>query len=103
MEISTTGLFGTWNRPGGTSAYVKSGVEGPYAWLDNIVPGKVNLLLDYFGGDGYKGFTGSLNGSGLSNGAWVDAGGSGWPKGLRHGSVVGVGEGVYDGLKKKWG
>ncbi|CZR54591.1 related to putative arabinase [Phialocephala subalpina] len=113
MEYSTTGLLGTWSRPGGRDSYIMSGVEGPYAWLDNVVPGKVDLLLDYFGGDGYRGFVGSLNGTGgggdvnvgiggLTNGNWVEAGRSGWPTGLRHGSVVGVSQQHYDALKAKW-
>lgn len=46
MERSDTGLFGTWSRPGGGTTFIHSGVEGPYAWKDNVVEGRVNLLLD---------------------------------------------------------
>lgn len=46
MERSDTGLFGTWTRPGGGNTFIHSGVEGPYAWRDNVVEGRVNLLLD---------------------------------------------------------
>lgn len=31
MEVSTNGLFGSWTRPGGKDAFVRSAVEGPYA------------------------------------------------------------------------
>lgn len=61
-----------------------------------MVLGKVDLLLDYFGGDGYRGFVGSLNGTsegrigGLTNGNCVEADKSTRLTGLRHGSVVGV-------------
>jgi hypothetical protein len=33
MEVSTNGLFGTWTRPGGSASFVRSGVEGPYAYV----------------------------------------------------------------------
>ncbi|KFY44479.1 hypothetical protein V495_03430 [Pseudogymnoascus sp. VKM F-4514 (FW-929)] len=52
MERSDDGLFGTWTRPGGSTAWIHTQVEGPYAYLDNQVDGKVNLLLDYYGSDG---------------------------------------------------
>lgn len=52
-EISTTGLFGTWTRPGGPDAIIQSGVEGPAPYWDNEVPGKAHLLLDFYGGNGY--------------------------------------------------
>ncbi|KAF8857574.1 hypothetical protein BDZ45DRAFT_744240 [Acephala macrosclerotiorum] len=84
------------SRPGGKGSYIRSGVKGPYTWLDNVVLGKVDLLLDYFGGDGYRGFVGSLNGTsegrigGLTNGNCVEADKSTRLTGLRHGSVVGV-------------
>jgi hypothetical protein len=31
MEVSTNGLFGSWTRPGGKDAFVRSAVEGPHA------------------------------------------------------------------------
>ncbi|KAK0126791.1 hypothetical protein ONS95_008371 [Cadophora gregata] len=46
MERSDTGLFGTWTRPGGGTTFIHSQVEGPYAWKDNAIEGRVNLLLD---------------------------------------------------------
>jgi hypothetical protein len=86
MERSDTGLFGTWTRTGGQSAIIRSGVEGPYAFADNIQAGKANLLLDYYGSDGYRPFT-SMN---LNANNWVDADRTNFPKNLRHGSVIGI-------------
>ncbi|KAH8660693.1 glycoside hydrolase family 43 protein [Tricladium varicosporioides] len=99
MERSDDGLFGKWTRPGGASAMIHSGVEGPYAWADNLVAGKVNLLLDYYGSDGYRPFT-STN---MNANAWVDADRANFPKNLRHGSVIGITKDKYDALNAKWG
>ncbi|KAH6702013.1 hypothetical protein BKA61DRAFT_661414 [Leptodontidium sp. MPI-SDFR-AT-0119] len=99
MERSDTGLFGTWSSPGGGTTFIHSGVEGPYAWKDNVVEGRVNLLLDYFGGDGYRPFT-STN---MNANAWVDADRSAFPTNLRHGSVIGITKDRYDALNAKWG
>ncbi|KAF4634961.1 hypothetical protein G7Y89_g3135 [Cudoniella acicularis] len=99
MERSDTGLFGTWTRPGGANAMIHSGVEGPYAYMDNTVAGKVNLLLDYYGGDGYRPFT-STN---LNANAWQDADRTNFPTNLRHGSVIALTKDKYDALKAKWG
>ncbi|EQB47745.1 hypothetical protein CGLO_13084 [Colletotrichum gloeosporioides Cg-14] len=54
VEVSTTGLFGTWTRPGGASAIIQSGVEGPASYWDNQVAGKAHVLLDFYGEDGYR-------------------------------------------------
>lgn len=99
MERSDTGVFGTWTRPGGGTTFIHSGVEGPYAYADNLVAGKVNLLLDYYGSDGYRPFT-STN---LNANAWVDASRSNFPSNLRHGSVIGINQDRYDALNAKWG
>ncbi|RDL41454.1 uncharacterized protein BP5553_01433 [Venustampulla echinocandica] len=99
MERSDTGLFGTWTRPGGATSYIRSGVEGPYAYMDNQVQGRVILLLDYFGGDGYRPFT-STN---LNANSWTDADRSSFPSNLRHGSVVGIPQDKYNALNTKWG
>ncbi|KFZ12036.1 hypothetical protein V501_04434 [Pseudogymnoascus sp. VKM F-4519 (FW-2642)] len=99
MERSDNGLFGTWTRPGGASAWIHTQVEGPYAYLDNQVNGKVNLLLDYYGSDGYRPFT-STN---LNANAWVDGDRTNFPTYLRHGSVIGINQARYDALNAKWG
>ncbi|OBT74649.1 hypothetical protein VF21_06408 [Pseudogymnoascus sp. 05NY08] len=99
MERSDDGLFGTWTRPGGASAWIHTQVEGPYAYLDNQVDGKVNLLLDYYGSDGYRPFT-STN---LNANAWVDGDRTNFPTYLRHGSVIGINQARYDALNANWG
>jgi len=84
-ETSDSGLFGTWTRHGGDSAVIQSGVEGPAAYWDNGVEGKVHLLLDFYGGNpaGYRHFESSTPGE---NSGWKEVGG--FPRGLRHGSVA---------------
>jgi hypothetical protein len=99
MERSDTGLFGTWTRPGGSSAMIHSGVEGPYAYKDNLVAEKVTLLLDYYESDGYRPFTSTD----LNINAWMDADRTNFPMNLRLGSVIGVTQESYDALKAKWG
>lgn len=99
MERSDTGLFGTWSRPGGASSYIRSGVEGPYAYMDNQVEGRVILLLDYYGDDGYRPFT-STN---LNVNSWADGDRGSFPRNLRHGSVVGIPQEKYNALNQKWG
>ncbi|KAK3316219.1 glycosyl hydrolase [Apodospora peruviana] len=100
VEVSTTGLFGTWTRPGGASATIQSGVEGPAAYLDNKTPGKVHLLLDFYGADGYRPYE-STNPA--SNSAWTASSRKGFPANLRHGSVMPVNQTLYDALRAKWG
>ncbi|KAK5653357.1 hypothetical protein OQA88_9049 [Cercophora sp. LCS_1] len=99
VEVSTTGLFGTWTRPGGDSATIQSGVEGPTAYLDNVDPKKVHLLLDHYGGDGYRPYESS---NPKSNTGWTASGRGGWPANLRHGSVLPINQTQYDALKAKW-
>jgi hypothetical protein len=106
MELSTTGLFGPWSRPGGSTAFVRSRVEGPYAYKDNTDPSNLVVILDYYGGDGYRPFEGvskGTQGEGLTNAGWTNASTTGWPTKLRHGSVVGVTKEHYDALTSKWG
>lgn len=108
MERSDTGLFGTWYRPGGAGAIVRGatggGVEGPYAYHDNVTPGKVNLLLDYYGSDGYRPFSAKLDTAASQNAVnWVDENRSAFPANLRHGSVLGITKQKWDALNAKWG
>ncbi|KAJ4377500.1 hypothetical protein N0V83_000325 [Neocucurbitaria cava] len=85
-EVSTTGLFGTWTRPGGTNAVIASGVEGPAPYWDNLTPGKAHVLLDFYGGDGYRPY----ESADVAGGKWAASERAGWPKNLRHGSVMPV-------------
>jgi len=100
VEVSTTGLFGNWTRPGGGSAVIQASVEGPAAYWDNSVPGKAHLLLDFYGGDGYRPFESASPGS---NAGWSASNRDGFPKNLRHGSVLPVNASLYAALKEKWG
>jgi len=99
-EVSSTGLFGTWTRPGGDNAIIQSGVEGPAAYLDNQNSQKVHLLLDHYGGDGYRPYESS---NPKSNSGWTESSRSVWPANLRHGSVLPVNQTLFDALKTKWG
>ncbi len=98
-EVSTTGLFGTWTRPGGTSAIIQSNVEGPAAYLDNQIDGKVHLLLDFYGGDGYRPYEST---SPESNSGWTASDRKGFPSNLRHGSVLPINSTLYSALAAKW-
>ncbi len=99
-EVSTTGLFGNWTRPGGASASIQSGVEGPAAFWDNTVEGRAHLLLDFYGSDGYRPFESSTP---ASNGGWTASTRADFPKNLRHGSVLPINATLYAALKEKWG
>lgn len=98
-ELSTTGLFGTWTRQGGATAVIQKSVEGPAVFWDNVTPGKAHLLLDYYGGDGYKPF----ESTDVKGGKWTASEAGSWPKGLRHGSVLPVTGAQVERLKGKWG
>lgn len=100
VEVSENGLFGSWTRPGGDSAIIQQGVEGPAAYLDNTNPGKVHLLLDFYGDDGYRPFE-STNPK--SNNGWTASNRGAFPRNLRHGSVLPVGSANYQALGAKWG
>ncbi|KAK3938862.1 arabinosidase [Diplogelasinospora grovesii] len=100
VEASESGLFGNWTRAGGTLAIIQSGVEGPAAYLDNKAPGRVHLLLDFYGSDGYRPFESTNPGS---NGGWTASSRTNFPSNLRHGSVLPINQTCYDALVKKWG
>ncbi|XXG96219.1 hypothetical protein Hte_002500 [Hypoxylon texense] len=99
LEYSTTGLFGTWTRAGGSKGTITSGVEGPAAYRDNKDNTKVHVLLDFYGGDGYRPYE-STNPQGN---AWTASSRTGFPSNLRHGSILPINQTLYDALSKKWG
>lgn len=99
VEYSTTGLFGTWTRPGGSGAYIRSGVEGPAAYWDNAVEGQVHLLVDDYGGSGYLPLATS---DPQSNSGWAASSTANFPTGLRHGSVLPVNETLMSALSAAW-
>ncbi|PNS14721.1 hypothetical protein CAC42_1743 [Sphaceloma murrayae] len=98
-ETSSSGLAGPWTRPGGPDAIVRAGTEGPTAYLDNDVPGKAYVLLDYYGSDGYRPF----ESTDLTANAWRDSDRSAFPTNRRHGSVIGIGQREYDALRARYG
>ncbi|KAF2021169.1 glycoside hydrolase family 43 protein [Aaosphaeria arxii CBS 175.79] len=97
-EISTTGLFGSWARPGGSNAIIASGVEGPAAYWDNQVQGKAHLLLDFYGSDGYRPY----ETSDVKGGKWTASDRTNFPKNLRHGSVLPVNATIASALAARW-
>ncbi|KAK2037938.1 arabinosidase [Colletotrichum somersetense] len=100
VEVTTDGLFGTWTRPGGDSAIIASGVEGPAVYWDNEVAGRAHVLLDFYGDDGYHPYeTGDV----ASNAGWSASPRTGFPSGLRHGSVLPINQTLYDALETRWG
>ncbi|KAK1994002.1 arabinosidase [Colletotrichum falcatum] len=100
VEVTTGGLFGNWTRPGGDSAVIASGVEGPAAYWDNRVAGRAHVLLDFYGDDGYRPYeTADV----ASNEGWTVSDRSGFPSGLRHGSVLPINQTFYDALGARWG
>lgn len=98
-EISTNGLFGTWTQPGGANAVIENGVEGPAVYWDNQVANKAHLLVDFYGGDGYRPY----ESTDVKGGKWTASDRSSWPQNLRHGSVLPVTSAQTTALKKKWG
>lgn len=97
-EVSTTGLFGTWTRPGGATSTIASSVEGPAVYWDNVVAGKAHLLLDFYGGDGYRPY----ESTDVKGGKWTASSTSAWPKNLRHGSVLPVTAAQVSAVKARW-
>ncbi|KAK8044442.1 hypothetical protein PG993_004466 [Apiospora rasikravindrae] len=100
MEYSTTGLFGNWTRAGGSSGTIASQVEGPAAYRDNLVEGKVHVLLDFYGGDGYRPYESTGD---LRDNRWTASSRAGFPSNLRHGSVLPINQTLFDALSEKWG
>ncbi|KAJ4343940.1 hypothetical protein N0V95_006517 [Ascochyta clinopodiicola] len=95
QENTTGGLFGTWKRVPG---YVTSGSpwEGTASFADNTVAGKYHILLDNY--VQYVPFqTTNLNG-----GQWSASSTSGFPIGLKHGSVTQLTQKEYDAVKAKY-
>lgn len=100
VEYSTTGLNGTWTRPGGSGAYIRAQTEGPASYWDNKAAGKVNLLVDYYGGNGYAPVSTT---NPRSNSGWANASTANFPSGLRHGGVLPITAAQYSALSgAKW-
>ncbi|ROV88546.1 hypothetical protein VMCG_10391 [Cytospora schulzeri] len=93
-ETTAGGLFGTWTRVGGEGHYVsdQSPLEGPAAFADNVTPGLYHLLLDDY--TQYVPF----QSSDIEAGGWVESDASGFPTGLKHGSVTPLTQEEYDAV-----
>ncbi|KAI1307086.1 glycoside hydrolase family 43 protein [Xylaria venustula] len=98
-EYSSTGLFGTWTRAGGSSGIITSGVEGPASYRDNTQDSKVHVLLDFYGSDGYRPY----ESTDPKNNKWTSSSRTGFPSNLRHGSVLPINQTLFDALSAKWG
>ncbi|KAK7703028.1 hypothetical protein SLS64_009299 [Diaporthe eres] len=95
QETTTGGLFGEWTRiPGYVSSL--SPAEGPAAFADNVTPGLYHLLLDDY--TQYRPF----ETSDIQGGSWSASSTSGFPTGLKHGSVTPVTQEEYDAISAKY-
>jgi hypothetical protein len=94
-ETTTGGLFGTWTR---VSGYVTtdSPREGPASFEDNATPGLYHLWLDnYTEYVPYKTTT-------ITEGGYSEDSVSGFPTGLKHGSVTPLTQEEYDRISAKY-
>ncbi|KAK6074394.1 glycoside hydrolase family 43 [Seiridium cupressi] len=94
-EISTDGLFGTWTRVGG---YVTtdSPREGPASFQDNTTPDLYHLWLD-----NYTEYV-PYESTSITTGVWAAESVSGFPTGLKHGSVTPLTQTEYDTIAAKY-
>lgn len=95
QETTSDGLFGTWTR---TPGYVRneSPLEGPASFADNLDPDTYHLLLDDY--TEYVPF----ETSDILSPEWKAADRSGFPTGLKHGSVTPLTQAEYDAVAAKY-
>ncbi|KAI0183739.1 family 43 glycoside hydrolase [Xylaria flabelliformis] len=91
QENTTGGLFGTWTRVPG---YLRpeSPLEGPAAFADNTTPGLYHIWLD-----NYTQYV-PYQTADLQNPSWLASSTSGFPVGLKHGSVTPLTQQEYDAV-----
>ncbi|KAI0417097.1 family 43 glycoside hydrolase [Xylaria grammica] len=91
QENTTGGLFGSWTRVPG---YLRpeSPLEGPAAFADNVTPSLYHVWLDDY--TQYVPF----EASNLENPSWSASSTSGFPLGLKHGSVTPLTQKEYDAI-----
>ncbi|KAK0435579.1 putative arabinosidase [Desarmillaria tabescens] len=99
-EHSNGGLFGTWTKIG--DGYVNPYVtEGPLAFHDNEVEGRIHLWLDEYGTDTrVYGYVPQYTDDGGVT--WVNGDRSNFPALMKHGVVVPVNQTQYDAIEAKW-
>ncbi|KAI1391909.1 glycoside hydrolase family 43 protein [Hypoxylon trugodes] len=90
QEITSDGLFGTWTRVGLVTSDTPR--EGPASFADNVTPGLYHLLLD-----DYTQYV-PYQTTDIRTLAWKKSSTSGFPTGLKHGSVTPVTQKEYDAL-----
>lgn len=96
QESTTGGLFGTWTRSPG---YVRneSPREGAASFANNLTPGLYHLWIDdYVQYIPYE--TNNIGNPGI----WRESNRSGFPSGLKHGSVFPLTQKEYDAIAKRW-
>ncbi|KAJ2993108.1 hypothetical protein NUW58_g1946 [Xylaria curta] len=91
QENTTGGLFGTWTRVPG---YLRpeSPFEGPAAFADNTTPGLYYVWLD-----NYTQYV-PYQTSNIQNPSWSASSASGFPRGLKHGSVTPLTQKEYNAI-----
>ncbi|TDZ67393.1 hypothetical protein CTRI78_v003036 [Colletotrichum trifolii] len=95
QEVTANGVFGTWRRIPG---YVRneSPREGPASFADNKTPGLYHLLLDDY--TQYVPF----QTSNIQSPSWQASSTSGFPAGLKHGSVTPLTQKEWDALNSRF-
>ncbi|KAI1379207.1 glycoside hydrolase family 43 protein [Hypoxylon crocopeplum] len=90
QEVTSDGLFGTWTGVG----YVHSDtqLEGPASFADNVTPGLYHLFLD-----DYTQYI-PYQTSNINSASWQKSSTSGFPTGLKHGSVTPLTQEEYDAV-----
>ncbi|KAI5867882.1 glycoside hydrolase family 43 protein [Durotheca rogersii] len=96
QEVTSDGLFGTWTRLEG---YVHSDGqrEGAASFADNLTPGLYHLLLD-----DYTQYI-PYETTDIYSQSWKGSNRTGFPSGLKHGSVTPVTQKEYDALIAAYG
>ncbi|KAG4424316.1 hypothetical protein IFR04_002557 [Cadophora malorum] len=96
QEITTDGLFGTWERVEG---YVSSlsPTEGPASFKDNERTGTYYLLLD-----NYQEYIPFQTTDIEQAGSWTAAGFGSFPRGLKHGSITPLTKSEVDAFKARY-
>ncbi|KAI4861801.1 glycoside hydrolase family 43 protein [Hypoxylon rubiginosum] len=91
QEITSDGLFGSWTRVS-DYATTDSPREGPASFADIETPGAYHLFLD-----DYTQYV-PYQTSDIENASWEPSSTSGFPTGLKHGSVTLLTQEEYDAL-----
>ncbi|KAI1841761.1 hypothetical protein JX266_012028 [Neoarthrinium moseri] len=94
-ERTTGGIFGSWSRVG-TYVTTQTPREGPASFADNTTPGLYHLWLD-----NYTQYVPYKTNS-ITTGGWSAESVSGFPSGLKHGSITPLTQVEYNALGAKY-